>query len=166
MTAETFRKDWLPLRDGLYRVAYRLLGSADEAEDAVQDLYLKLWQAGDSLDGVQSPKAYCLTLLRNGCLDRLKSRQVRGRTSMDGVEPEQQPDGDGLIADRQKMQAVLGAIEKLSERERTVLKMKVMDELSYEQIGERTGIPYLSLRVLLSGARKKLKKIADEYEKD
>ena len=50
MTRETFINDWFPLRDGLYRVAYRLLGSAAEAEDAVQDLYLKLWQAGGSLD--------------------------------------------------------------------------------------------------------------------
>jgi len=163
MTRETFINDWFPLRDGLYRVAYRLLGSAAEAEDAVQDLYLKLWQAGGSLDRVRNPKAYCLTLLRNSCLDRLKSKRLSGRSSLDGVEPEQPPE-DGQIAGRQKMQAVLEAVERLPERERTVLKMKIIDDLSYEQIQKRTGIPYLSLRVLLSGARKKLKKIADEYE--
>lgn len=165
MSRETFINDWLPLRNGLYRVACRLLGSAAEAEDAVQDLYLKLWQTSSSLDGVRNPKAYCLTLLRNSCLDRLKSKRMSGRSSIDGVEPEQPPE-DGQIAARQKMQAVLEAVESLPERERTVLKMKIIDDLSYEQIQKRTGIPYLSLRVLLSGARKKLKKIADEYEKD
>lgn len=162
---ETFRNDWLPLRDGLYRVAYSLLGSTDEAEDAVQDLYLKLWQSGDVLDGVRNPKAYCLTLLRNSCLDRLRSKQVRGRSSIDGVEPEQPPD-DGKFDDRQKMRAVLEAIENLPERERKILKMKVIDDLSYERIQECTGISYLSLRVLLSGARKKLKKTIKEYETD
>ena len=165
MSRETFINDWLPLRNGLYRVACRLLGSAAEAEDAVQDLYLKLWQTSASLDGVRNPKAYCLTLLRNSCLDRLKSKRMSGRSSMDGVEPEQPPE-DGQIAARQKMQAVLEAVESLPERERTVLKMRIIDDLSYEQIQKRTGILYLSLRVLLSGARKKLKKIADEYEKD
>lgn len=165
MSRETFINDWLPLRNELYRVAYRLLGSAAEAEDAMQDLYLKLWQTSSSLDGVRNPKAYCLTLLRNSCLDRLKSKRMSGRSSIDGVEPEQPPE-DGQIAARQKMQAVLEAVESLPERERTVLKMKIIDDLSYEQIQKRTGIPYLSLRVLLSGARKKLKKIADEYEKD
>lgn len=165
MSRETFINDWLPLRNGLYRVACRLLGSAAEAEDSVQDLYLKLWQTSSSLDGVRNPKAYCLTLLRNSCLDRLKSKRMSGRSSIDGVEPEQPPE-DGQIAARQKMQAVLEAVESLPERERTVLKMKIIDDLSYEQIQKRTGIPYLSLRVLLSGARKKLKKIADEYEKD
>lgn len=165
MSREAFINDWLPLRNGLYRVACRLLGSAAEAEDAVQDLYLKLWQTSGSLDGVRNPKTYCLTLLRNSCLDRLKSKRMSGRSSMDGVEPEQPPE-DGQIAARQKMQAVLEAVESLPERERTVLKMRIIDDLSYEQIQKRTGIPYLSLRVLLSGARKKLKKIADEYEKD
>ena len=165
MSRETFINDWLPLQNGLYRVACRLLGSAAEAEDAVQDLYLKLWQTSGSLDGVRNPEAYCLTLLRNSCLDRLKSKRMSGRSSMDGVEPEQPPE-DGQIAARQKMQAVLEAVESLPERERTVLKMRIIDDLSYEQIQKRTGIPYLSLRVLLSGARKKLKKIADEYEKD
>ena len=165
MSRETFINDWLPLQNGLYRVACRLLGSAAEAEDAVQDLYLKLWQTSGSLDGVRNPKSYCLTLLRNSCLDRLKSKRMSGRSSMDGVEPEQPPE-DGQIAARQKMQAVLEAVESLPERERTVLKMRIIDDLSYEQIQKRTGIPYLSLRVLLSGARKKLKKIADEYEKD
>lgn len=165
MSRETFINDWLPLRNGLYRVACRLLGSAAEAEDAVQDLYLKLWQTSSSLDGVRNPKAYCLTLLKNSCLDRLKSKRMSGRSSIDVVEPEQPPE-DGQIAARQKMQAVLEAVESLPERERTVLKMKIIDDLSYEQIQKRTGIPYLSLRVLLSGARKKLKKIADEYEKD
>lgn len=165
MSRETFINDWLPLRNGLYRVACRLLGSAAEAEDAVQDLYLKLWKTSGSLDGVRNPKVYCLTLLRNSCLDRLKSKRMSGRSSMDGVEPEQPPE-DGQIAARQKMQAVLEAVESLPERERTVLKMRIIDDLSYEQIQKRTGIPYLSLRVLLSGARKKLKKIADEYEKD
>lgn len=165
MSRETFINDWIPLRNGLYRVACRLLGSAAEAEDAVQDLYLKLWKTSGSLDGVRHPKAYCLTLLKNSCLDRLKSKRMSGRSSIDGVEPEQPPE-DGQIAARQKMQAVLEAVESLPERERTVLKMKIIDDLSYEQIQKRTGIPYLSLRVLLSGARKKLKKIADEYEKD
>ena len=61
MSRETFINDWLPLRNGLYRVACRLLGSAAEAEDAVQDLYLKLWQTSGSLGGVRNPKAYCLT---------------------------------------------------------------------------------------------------------
>ncbi len=163
MNPETFRTEWLPLRDALFRAAYRLLESRDEAEDAVQDLYLKLWQSGDSLSQVRNPKAYCLSMLRNSCLDRLKSKRLRDRSSLNGVEPEQQPE-DGAVCAREREKAVFEAIGRLPERERTVLKMKVLDDMSYEQIEKRTGIPYLSLRVLLSGARKKLRKSIERYE--
>lgn len=163
MNPETFRTDFLPLRDALFRAAYCLLGSRDEAEDAVQDLYLKLWQDGSRTEQVKNPKAYCLAMLRNSCLDRLKSKRLRDRSSLDGVEPEQPP-GDGVVCAREQEKAVFEAIGRLPERERTVLKMKVLDEMSYEQIEKRTGIPYLSLRVLLSGARKKLRKSIEGYE--
>lgn len=56
MTAERFRKEYLPLQDELYRVAFYILESSPDAEDAVQDLYLKLWDAADALDGISSPK--------------------------------------------------------------------------------------------------------------
>ncbi len=163
MNPETFRTDYLPLRDALYRVAFCLLGARDEAEDAVQDLYLKLWQSGKETEKVQNPKAWCLTLLRNSCLDRLKSKRLRDRSSLDGVEPEPQPE-DGTLHAREREKAVFDAIEKLPERERKVLKMKVLDEMSYEQIEKYTGIPYLTLRVLLSGARKKLRKSIERCE--
>ena len=163
MNPENFRTDYLPLRDALFRAAYCLLGSREEAEDAVQDLYLKLWQSGDSLGLVQNPKAYCLTMLRNSCLDRLKSKRLRDRSSLDGVERELQPE-DGTLFAKEQEKAVFEAIGKLPDRERTVLKMKVLDEMSYEQIEKRTGIPYLSLRVLLSGARKKLRKSIERQE--
>ena len=163
MNPETFRTDYLPLRDALFRAAYCLLGSRDEAEDAVQDLYLKLWQDRNRTEQVKNPKAYCLTMLRNSCLDRLKSKRLRDRSSLDGVEREQQPE-DGVLCARERGKAVFEAIGRLPERERTVLKMKILDEMSYEQIEKRTGIPYLSLRVLLSGARKKLRKSIERQE--
>ncbi len=157
MNPETFRTDYLPLRDALFRAAYCLLGSRDEAEDAVQDLYLKLWQDAGRTEQVKNPKAYCLTMLRNSCLDRLKSKRLRDRSSLDGVERALQPE-DGVLCAKEQEKAVFEAIGRLPERERMVLKMKVLDEMSYEQIEKRTGIPYLSLRVLLSAARKKLRK--------
>ncbi len=158
MNPETFRTEYLPLRDALFRAAYCLLGSRDEAEDSVQDLYLKLWQSGT--EQVHNPKAYCLTMLRNSCLDRLKSKRLRDRSPLDSLEREMTADDDSLHA-RERERAVFEAIGKLPPREREVLKMKVLDEMSYEQIEKRTGIPYLSLRVLLSGARKKLRKSVD-----
>ena len=159
----TFINEFLPLKDCLYRAAYHLMGSAEEAEDAVQDLYVKLWTGRESLPGIVNPKGYCLTLLRNSCLDRLRSKRLSGRSSIESVELGQQGGTDELH-ERERMEAVLKTIETLPQREQTVLKLKVLDDLSYKEIQERTGLPYLTLRVLLSTARKKLRKVMDDFD--
>lgn len=161
MTAERFRKEYLPLQDELYRVAFYILESTPDAEDAVQDLYLRLWDAADALDGISSPKAYCIRLLRNICVDKLRRCRPDGEEKLplqasDEALPDERLDG------RQKLEAAIGRMSTLSESERTVLMMKVFDDLSYEQIQKRTGLSYLSLRVHLSNARRKIRKSIDK----
>lgn len=161
MTAERFRKEYLPLQDELYRVAFYILESSTDAEDAVQDLYLKLWDAADALDGISSPKAYCIRLLRNICVDKLRRCRPDGEEKLplqasDEALPDERLDG------RQRLEAAIGRMSTLSESERTVLMMKVFDDLSYEQIQKRTGLSYLSLRVHLSNARRKIRKSIDK----
>lgn len=161
MTAERFRKEYLPLQDELYRVAFYLLESTPDAEDAVQDLYLRLWDAADALDGINSPKAYCIRLLRNICVDKIRRCRPDGEEKLplqasDEALPDERLDG------RQKLEAAIGRMSTLSESERTVLMMKAFDDLSYEQIQKRTGLSYLSLRVHLSNARRKIRKSIDK----
>ena len=61
--------------------------------------------------------------------------------------------------EKERLAKVLAAIKSLPERQRAVLTLRTLDGLSYEEITERTGIPNLTLRVLLSQARSKLKRI-------
>ena len=67
----------MPLSERFYRAAYYMLESQQDAEDAVQELYLKLWRSRDSLSGLRNPVAYGLSLLKNICLDRIRRREVR-----------------------------------------------------------------------------------------
>ena len=157
MTPERFTQDYLPLKDDLYKVAFYILESGADAEDAVQDLYLKLWDAGDALDTIRAPKAYCISLLRNICIDRLR------RYRPDGEEKIPQRAADDSLQDermneRQKIEAAIKQMSSLSDNERIVLKMKVFDDLSYEEIQKRTGLSQLSMRVHLSNARRKIRK--------
>lgn len=161
MTAERFRKEYLPLQDELYRVAFYLLESTPDAEDAVQDLYLRLWDAADALDGISSPKAYCIRLLRNICVDKLRRCRPDGEEKLP-LQASDEALPDERLDDRQKLEAAIGRMSTLSESERTVLMMKVFDDLSYEQIQKRTGLSYLSLRVHLSNARRKIRKSIDK----
>lgn len=162
MTAREFTELVMPLGDRLYRVAWYILEDKAEAEDAVQDLYVKLWNSRDTLDHVRNTDAYCITLLKNICIDRIRkaSRMPSGELS----ENLQGSDDIGkAVAGREELSGVMGAFEKLSEGQRKVLEMKVFEELDYEEMAERTGMSKLTLRVLLSQARSKLKKAY--YEK-
>ena len=152
MTDELFSRTFLPLQESLYRVAYHLLRSEQTAEDAVQELYLKLWRGRESLGIVNNPKAYCITVLRNLCLDIIRRN---ARTNAGPVSDEFSQE-DSLDA-RQRLNLVRQALSALSQREALVLRLRVQEDLSYEEISKETGINQLMLRVLMSNARKKIK---------
>lgn len=156
MSTEEFTELYLPLRGALYRVAFFILESEDDAMDAVQDLYLKLLSSPDALETVRNPKAYCITLMRNICLDRVRKASRHPDTEVMEAVSDESP-ADERMSDRQRIKDICQKLSSLPERERTVLRMKVFEDLSYDEIQKRTGIGYLSLRVLLSNARRKLR---------
>ena len=155
MTRQEFITGYLPLTEALYRVAYYILEDSDDAEDAVQDLFLKLWTSGAS-GTVGNPKAYCIAMMKNLCIDRLRrEKKLYGEPL-----PEKLPCNDDIVRDieaRETLERISRCMESLSESQRNVLKMKVFEDLSYEEISQRTGMNIFTLRVLLSQARRKLK---------
>ena len=158
MTERQFHTAYLSLAETLYRIAFYMLESESEAEDALQELYLKLWDNRDSLDGVRSPKAYSITLLKNLCLDRI--RRARKLSFPEQIpEPESPRSQDEEMDARMRLDKVLKAIKALPDRQREVLILRTLEGLSYEEIARRTGMNELTLRVLLSRARSQLKKI-------
>ena len=77
MKHEQFKRIWIPLNLSFYNVARHFLEDEADAEDAVQDLYVRLWNSKDDLDKVLNPKAYGLTLIRNICIDRIRQKNIR-----------------------------------------------------------------------------------------
>ena len=73
----------MPYADRFYRAAYYMLESEQDAEDAVQELYMKLWTARSSLDGIRNPVSYGLSLLKNICIDRIRRREIRKHEPLD-----------------------------------------------------------------------------------
>ena len=72
MEQKEFLATVLPYKDKLYRLAKRLLVSSEEAEDAVQEVLLKLWKGKDRISNYKNPEAFAVTMIKNYCLDRLK----------------------------------------------------------------------------------------------
>ena len=158
MTSAQFQNEWLSLSGDFYRVAYYILEDEAEAEDAVQELYLKLWSGKDALSVIRNPKGYGLRVLRNLCLDRIR-RSRKMETPAVLPEPEWPGRQDEAVDEKERLAKVLDAIKSLPDRQREVLTLRTLDGLSYEEIAERTGMNQLTLRVLLSQARRKLKNV-------
>lgn len=82
MDAISFKRRFLPYHAKLCRIACRYMDCSEDVEDVVQDLYLKLWQKREKLDTVENDEAFCVTLLKNLCLDCLKQARNRYETTM------------------------------------------------------------------------------------
>lgn len=154
MTESRFHKEFLPLAETLYRVAFYILEDSADAEDAVQETFLKLWQGREALDSIQNPRAYAVRMLRNLCVDRI--RKASHLTFPEELPETPDPQDDGIDS-RERLNKVLEAVKALPERQREVLVLRTIEGLSYEEISQRTGMSQLTLRVLLSQARKKIR---------
>ena len=156
MTYDQFCDIYLPLTDGLYRVAFYILESEQDARDAVQDLYIKLWNSRDTLDNVHNPMGYCVRLMKNLCIDRLRKDSRLPRADL-SEEIAADDTADGPQTAREQTERLMRAIRKLPTRQRKVLEMKLLRGMSNEQISQETGMTNLAVRVMISRARVKIK---------
>ena len=154
MTDARFHTVWVPLQERFYRVAFYLLEDRADALDAVQDLYVKLWKMRDSLDLVRNPAAYGALLLRNLCIDRI--RRLRPAAPLEDDLPGDPPPDEALMA-KESLGTLMQALERLPGSQRNLVKLHLLQGLSYDEIAASTGLSPLNIRVQVSLARKKLK---------
>ena len=152
-----FNNIWIPLADRFYRVAYYLLESEEDAEDALQELYLKLWAARSGLSAVQNPSAYGISMLKNICIDRIRKRMVRKAEPLDKVPHPEDAHTESRTDIKDTLRYLLQEMEKLPDKQRVVLRMRAVEGLEYEDIARRTGLSEVYIRVLVTMARKTLR---------
>ena len=153
-----FRKIWLPLADRFYRVAYHLLESRDDAEDAVQELYLKILSMHGKLVYVRDPAAYGITLLKNICIDKIRRRESRRTEQLEEFIAADASGPEKQMSEKDTLSRVMKEMERLPEKQAKVLRMRAVEGLEYDEIARRTGLSQVNIRVLISIARKTLKK--------
>jgi RNA polymerase sigma-70 factor (ECF subfamily) len=154
MTSAAFHSIWLPLQGRFYRIAFYILENEADAKDAVQELYLKLWNIRDQLDIIRNPAAYGALLMRNLCIDRIRKARP-AEPLRDDLASKAPPDED--LEQREELREVMKRLESLPESQRKLLTLRVIKGLSYEEISQKTGLSPLNIRVQVSLARKKLK---------
>ena len=160
MTAEEFKNIYYPFHPKLYRIAFALLNNADDSEDILQDTYCKLWSRRNELAKIIQPEAFCVRLIKNLCLDFLKAPKNRlNNESIESINIISETTPHNELENKEKIQQIEALIEQLPEKQRTVIQMRGCGDCSFEEIEAVTGESAVNVRVLLSRARKSLKKM-------
>ncbi|MCK9346944.1 MAG: sigma-70 family RNA polymerase sigma factor [Bacteroidales bacterium] len=161
--AKTFKETFLPYHGHLYRTAYRLLNNQADAEDIVQDVYVRLWNMKDKFHEVNNFQAYATTMTRNMCIDKMRSPAYR--TSNTGVTEAlkyEWTDAVEQIDQKDELKMVIRLVEQLPQRQKEIFRLRHFNEFSLDEIGKITGLSPVNIRVQLTRAQKKLR---EQYEK-
>jgi RNA polymerase sigma-70 factor (ECF subfamily) len=158
MKQKEFLDTVLPIKDRLYRIAKRYLVSGDEAEDAVQEVYLKLWKNKASIKKYRSPEAFAITMIKNYCLDRLKSKQASNlKIVHNNFENKQSLERQVEVQD--KVSILFKMMETLPEQQKLILHLRDVEQFEFAEIAKMTNSNETAVRVALSRARKKMKEL-------
>lgn len=139
----------------VYNVAYRMLGNAQEAEDASQEIFLRAYTRLDSFDRERRFSTWLLSIASNYCIDRLRRRRFSWLTLDDVAytlpSRERGPEHQALAQERQER--VQTALRNLPDHYRLVLVLRYWQDLSYEEIRQITGLSESALKTRLHRAR-------------
>lgn len=150
------------MRQSLFHIAKQILVEEEDAEDAIQEVLLKLWRTRDSLNQYENIEAYATTVTKNHCLDRLK---VKNRTELinESYNNQASTDNPYLKAERKNTEEILHKIiENLPALQKAIITMKDIEEYEVEEIAAIIGTKVEAVRMNLSRARKKVR---EEYLK-
>jgi RNA polymerase sigma factor (sigma-70 family) len=146
-----------PFKDKVFRVAKRLLVSTEEAEDATQEVLVKLWNKNESLGEYNSVEALAMTMTKNYCLDQLKSKRAGNLRIVHNNFTDREAPLQKQVEDADTWNWVEKIIGFLPEQQRLIVQMRDIEEYDYEEIAKILEMNETAVRVALSRARKTIR---------
>lgn len=164
MRSSEFKLMVMPYSSRLYRMAFRLMGSREEAEDVVQEVYVKLWTMRNELPDYKSIEALAVRITRNLCLDQLRRRKV----SQAAIKEEQHKIADYPetpaedLERREDKEMIHSLIASLPEPQRSLVHLRHLEGKEYEEISEMVNMNINAIRVSISRARKMMREMLEK----
>jgi len=139
----------------VYNLAYRMLGNAEDAEDASQEIFLRAYTRLESYDRTRRFSTWLLSIGSNYCIDRLRRRRFAWMTLDDAAYalPSTEPGPERSALSNEQRQMVQQALLQLPEHYRLVTVLCYWQDLSYDEICQITGLPEITIKTRLHRAR-------------
>ncbi len=157
MNQKEFLETVLPFKDKVYRLAKRLLVSSDEAEDATQELFFKLWKNKGKIEKYDNVEAYAMMMTKNYCLDQLKSKRASNLTLVHSNYRDENATLQSDVEYRDGASIIKRMMNDLPEKQRMIVQLRDVENYEYHEIAEIMGMEPTAIRVALSRARKALR---------
>ena len=157
MTIKEFKINLLPLKNRMFRLSLNLLNNCDDAEDAVQEVFVKIWNTKEKMANLKNIKAFMMTVTRNHCLDKLKSKRNRFLTLNEDITKQSTSSPYESLEQADLVKKVKEVMQLLPEQQRTIVHLRDVEGYNFEEIMEITGWDMNYLRVNLSRGRKRIK---------
>ncbi len=153
MNPQAFQEKYLPLMPRLYRTAFAILGNAPDAEDAVQEVYLRLWEQADRVEKMEKPELFFMVTLRHLCITMLRQRHedLTLEEVQDEMPPAEEPQSSRLHT------LLHGAVSALTPKARRIITLRHIGDYSIGHIAELTGETEVNIRAILSRTRRRLR---------
>ena len=164
MKSSEFKLLVMPYSSRLYRMAFRLMGNREEAEDVVQEVYVKLWGMCDELPKYNSIEALAIRITRNLCLDQLRRRKVK----QDAMKAETLKEESYSVSPardlekKEEAEMIHALIAALPEPQRSLVHLRHLEGKEYEEISEMVNMNVNAIRVSISRARKQMREMLEK----
>ena len=146
-----------PFKDKVFRLAKRLLISSEEAQDATQEVLVKLWSRKEHLSDYNNVEAFAMTMTKNYCLDQLKSKRASNLQIVHNNFTDREPSLDKKVEDIDSFNWVEKIINQLPEQQRLIIQMRDIEQYEFEEIAKILDMNEVSIRVALSRGRKTIR---------
>jgi RNA polymerase sigma factor (sigma-70 family) len=146
-----------PFKDKVFRFAKRLLVSTEEAEDATQEVMVRLWHKKETLTNYNSVEALAMTMTKNFCLDQLKSKRASNLQLVHSNYRDNEVSVERELEAKDSWNWVEKMINELPEQQRLIIQMRDIEEFEFTEIAAILEMNETAVRVALSRARKTIR---------
>lgn len=146
-----------PFKDKVFRLAKRLLVSSEEAQDATQDILVKLWDKKNGLEQYNNVEALAMTMTKNYCLDQLKSKRSSNLKIVHTNFTDREAGLDQKMEDQDSWSWVEKIINDLPEQQKLIIQMRDIEQYDFEEMAKMLDMNETAIRVALSRARKTIR---------
>ena len=157
MTQSEFLNIVLPFKDKVFRLAKRLLVSNEEAEDATQEILLKLWNKKELIQDYKNVEAFSMTMTKNFCLDKLKSKHAQNLKIVHSNYQDNNASLQKQVELNDSLSWVSKIMEELPEQQKIIIQLRDIEQYDFNEISEMLDMNETAIRVALSRGRKTIR---------